>query len=160
MATHFKLGEKVSCFIEFNYLKRRSQTSFLDAWARKDSSLWVPLLHSYILQSKNKQEVNMNKALYYVLDNMVILQVCVGYLQYDWYKYLLRLYYLLSCILYAEDSTNRTSPLSQGVYSIQMPTWDRYRDKYVHLHFLSLRNHLERAPEAFIMVLFETKYIL
>lgn len=88
MATHFKLGEKVSCFIEFNYLKRISQRGFLDAWARKDSSLYCSLI---FFKGKNKQEVNMNKALYYVLDNMVVLHVCVCYLQYDWHKYLLRL---------------------------------------------------------------------
>ena len=46
MATLFKLGEKMSCFIEFNYLKRRSQTSFLDAQAGKNSSLWKPLYSS------------------------------------------------------------------------------------------------------------------
>lgn len=40
---------------------------------------WVPLFHSYILQRQKQENV---KALYYVLDNVVIPQIYVGHLQY------------------------------------------------------------------------------
>ena len=50
--------------------------------------------------------------IHYVLDNTVILQVYVCHLQYGRHKYLLRACCLLNC-LSDEDSTNRTSPLSQ-----------------------------------------------
>lgn len=96
--------------------------------------LWMPELGKALIfgllyftlkffKRKNKQEANLNKTLYCVLDNMVIRQVCVDHLQHDRHKDLLRACYLLSRVLDAKGTTDKSSPLFPGVYSTQMATW-------------------------------------